>query len=266
MKLAAPALRSAVAAEYALGNLGARARCRFERLLADDAALRAELASWRLRLDTAAAPECVAPPPEVWLRINRTLDALEIPAHRPAELASRHRLRRHVRLWQACAGLASAAAAVFAALLLNAPSTVSTDAQSAITTASAGAQPSHFWRTHAAARAVPAGYAATLQLPLETSARWRISLSPDGRLLRVQSVGYPMLEADQDYELWWVGENDIIPVGLLPRNGSWMLSLPREVQMTSASRLVITREPALGSPADGPTGPVLMNTALRPLA
>ncbi|GAC1622902.1 MAG: hypothetical protein NVS9B10_07400 [Nevskia sp.] len=261
MKLTSPPLRSAVAADYLLGNLGARAGRRFERLLAADAALRDAVDDWRSRLDAVAPPSGVTPPDEVWTRISRELDEMEKPVRRRLARVNRRRLR----LWQAGTGLAAAATAVFAALLLNAPAPAPPEAAAAIATAPAGAaaRPSQFWHPRSAARGIPAAFATTLQLPRETAARWRISLSPDQRLLRVQSIGYPMLAADEDYELWWVGEEDIVPVGLLPRSGSWVLSLPRQLHLTSSSRLVITREPALGSPADGPTGPVLMNTALR---
>lgn len=49
-----PALRSALAAEYALGTLTGRARRRFTRLMVMDPALRDEVRLWKLRLAALA--------------------------------------------------------------------------------------------------------------------------------------------------------------------------------------------------------------------
>ena len=249
MNLRSPSLRQALAAEYVLGNLGPAARRRFEREAAADPALQAEVQAWHRSLECLAPPAAVNPPPEVWTRISRELDRLERPARH-----DRRASRRALRFWQAATGLASAAALVLAVLLLV-------------------RQPSNSGESRAqrslelpfAAHVRDAGYAAWLELPKETSVRWEISLNAQDRMLSVRSVGYPMLDADEDYELWWVGEGggEMVSIGLLPRDGRWMRSLPRDLQLSDASRLVITREPAYGSPTDGPTGPVLVRTALR---
>lgn len=66
----------ALAAEYVLGTLHGRARRRFERRLADSAALRAAVAGWERRLGKLTAlakPE--APPDAVWRDIERRLFA-----------------------------------------------------------------------------------------------------------------------------------------------------------------------------------------------
>jgi len=248
MNLRSPSLRQALAAEYVLGNLGPAARRRFEREAAVDPALQAEVQVWQRSLACLAPAAAVEPPPEVWTRISRELDRLPQPGRREARAR-----RRILRFWQAAAGLASAAALLLAVLLFRQPSV----------TGDVTAQ--RMSELPFAAHVRDAGYAAWLELPKETAVRWEISLIPEQRMLRVRSVGYPMLDADEDYELWWVGEGDgeIISIGLLPRDGSWQRILPRHLALSAASRLVITREPAYGSPTDGPTGPVLIRTALQ---
>ena len=244
MNLRAPALRTALAAEYVLGNLGAAARRRFEREAAADPSLAAEVQAWHRSLACLASADSLTPPPEVWSRISREVDRLQGPTRRDSRVS-----RRALRVWQAATGIATAAALVLAVLL--------TQKTPEITPIPL---PLPF-----AAHIHDAGYAALLELPKETSVRWEISLNPQDRMLSVRSVGYPMLDSDEDYELWWVGEGDgeMVSIGLLPRDGSWQRSLPRHLELSAASRLVITREPAYGSPTDGPTGPVLMKTALR---
>ena len=247
MNLRDPALRTALAAEYVLGNFGAAVRRRFERKAAADPSLAAEVQAWHQSLSCLAAADTVTPPPEVWSRISREIDRVPGLTRRESRIS-----RRALRVWQAATGIATAAALVLAVQL---------------------AQPEREAPTFAtvapalpfAAHVHDAGYAALLELPKETSVRWEISLSPQERMLSVRSVGYPMLDSDEDYELWWTGEGDgeMVSIGLLPRDGSWQRSLPRHLELSASSRLVITREPAYGSPTDGPTGPVLMKTALR---
>lgn len=243
MNLRSPSLRQALAAEYVLGNLGPAACRRFEREAAADPALEAEVRRWQQALSCLAPMADVQPPPEVWTRICRDLDGLPRPAAPRTALPGR---RRWTRAAAGVAGLATAAALLLAVLPARRVTEplLHDDGLPA--------------ERHAAAQA------AWLQLPKESAVRWEISLSPETRMLRVRSVGYPMLDADEDYELWWVGEDDgkLVSIGLLPRDGSWLCSLPRNLQLSTASRFVVTREPAYGSPTDGPTGPVLIHAAL----
>ena len=86
MNYQTPALRRALAADYAIGLMSAPARRRFEQLLLDDAALRAELAQWQESLAslTEALPE--HPVPErVWHGITARIDpqVLHVPEKRP---------------------------------------------------------------------------------------------------------------------------------------------------------------------------------------
>ena len=262
MKFTSQTLRTAVAAEYVLGNLRPAARRRFERALAGDESLRAEVDCWHRRLGAVAPTASLAPPDRVWARINRDLDRLDARVGLGASRSSRRRLR----IWQTWSGIATAAALVLAVLVLHEGRSAAPQSPASTGAASdsglVSRQPIRYSGSRAS-RQEYAGYAATLRLPQESSARWRIRVSPDTRTMRVESTGYPMLDTSEDYELWWVGDSAMVSVGLLPRDGGWEVALPRQVQMTDLSRLVITREPAYGSPADGPTGPVLLETSLR---
>ncbi|CAI8961664.1 anti-sigma factor [Pseudomonas zeae] len=86
MNYRTPALRRALAADYAIGLMSAPARRRFEQLLLDDAALRAELAQWQESLATLteALPEHPVPD-RVWHGITSRIEpqVLHVPEKRP---------------------------------------------------------------------------------------------------------------------------------------------------------------------------------------
>lgn len=113
-----PKLRDLLAGDYVLGLMPARAKARFERLMAADAELARLVAEWSERLapiDGAAKP--VTPPARVWRAIEAKLAARPMP---------RQNLFESLVFWR---GLAGAAAAVAAALVLyiavgRAPETV----------------------------------------------------------------------------------------------------------------------------------------------
>jgi anti-sigma-K factor RskA len=86
MNYQTPSLRRALAADYAIGLMSYAARRRFEQLLLEDAALRAELAQWQESLTslTEALPE--QPVPErVWQGITARVEpqVLHVPEKRP---------------------------------------------------------------------------------------------------------------------------------------------------------------------------------------
>jgi anti-sigma-K factor RskA len=86
MNYQTPTLRRALAADYAIGLMPATARRRFEQLLLEDAALRAELAQWQESLVslTEALPEQPVPD-RVWKGITARIEPqeLHVPAKRP---------------------------------------------------------------------------------------------------------------------------------------------------------------------------------------
>ncbi|MHC8353375.1 anti-sigma factor [Pseudomonas sp. RT4P38] len=86
MNYQTPTLRRALAADYAIGLMPSAARRRFEQLLLEDAALRAELAQWQENLTslTDALPEQPVPD-RVWQGITARIEpqVLHMPEKRP---------------------------------------------------------------------------------------------------------------------------------------------------------------------------------------
>ena len=86
MNYQTPALRRALAADYAIGLMAAPARRRFEQLLLEDAALRAELAQWQESLAslTETLPE-VPVLERVWHGVTARIEpqVLHVPEKRP---------------------------------------------------------------------------------------------------------------------------------------------------------------------------------------
>ncbi|MFJ2327019.1 anti-sigma factor domain-containing protein [Pseudomonas sp. NPDC087690] len=86
MNYQTPALRRALAADYAIDLMSAAARRRFEQLLLDDAALRAELAQWQETLVslTESLPDHPVPD-RVWQGITARIEpqVLHVPEKRP---------------------------------------------------------------------------------------------------------------------------------------------------------------------------------------
>ena len=95
----------------------------------------------------------------------------------------------------------------------------------------------------------------------------RCKVLPDTRALRVLVNGPAKLPTDQDYELWWLGDEGVTSLGLLPRQGAWQVPLPSQVRVNPTTKVAVSLEPAGGSQAvDGPSGPVLVATQLVPSA
>jgi len=223
-----------LAAEYAIGTLRGAARKRFERLARTEAAVRAELYFWEIRLaGLARALRAVAPPPSVWLSLQRRIDTGNTVPLRGAEAAPKP-VPQAVPLWRVAAGIA-AAIAVVAVVLLN---------QKPPAPGLAQTQP-----------AVPT-YLAQIKLP-DSDMRWALSLKPASGLMNVSAAGsYPQLGA-HSLELWWISSQGPVAIGLLPSSGQGNMPLPRNFSAAQAITLAVSLEPVGGSPTGQPTGPVL---------
>lgn len=136
MNYQTPTLRRALAADYAIGLMPAAARRRFEQLLLEDAALRAELAHWQESLAslTESLPE--QPVPEhVWQGITARIEPQRL--HVPEK-------RSFWNWMRVTAALCSLVVVVFLSMLYNRD-----DARYSATLLSADAQPALKVEAHA---------------------------------------------------------------------------------------------------------------------
>lgn len=245
---------ASLAGEYVLGLLEGEERARFERRLAADATLRREVVEWERRLaPIAESIDEVAPPPDVWPRIERSLrDAL-----RPAwgSVDGRRGDRRRgggrraaggasVALWRAWALGATAAAAALAGLLVLRPEPPAAPRLVAVLSD---------------AQARPAYVVTTTPGAERLSARPVTQLQPGGRV----------------YELWLLPGADAgqagvpagpVSLGLLdPSVGAGRGLPPAATRLLTAGRgIAVSLEPPGGSPTGAPTGPVVYTGVLLP--
>ena len=121
MKYQDAGLRDKLAAEYVLGTLRGLARARFRRLLRYDPSLRRAVEAWEDRLLPMAlgVPE-VAPPPEVWTKIESRIAGPARASDTPPQPA-RPGFWESLTLWRGAAAFASIAALVLAVLLAQTP-------------------------------------------------------------------------------------------------------------------------------------------------
>ena len=220
---------AAAAGEYVLGLLGGEARARFERRLATDAALRAEVTGWERRLaPLALSADPVEPPPHLWGRIEESLRAAPPRAWVPPVRASRAP-QRGLALWRAWALGATAVAAVLAGLLIMRPAVLT-----------------------------PVRLIAVLD-DAQSRPAFLIKASPGGDEVSAVSVGSPDA-GGRVPELWLLPGADRPPVslGLLDAAGRIDRPVPSGAGglLTSGRAVAISLEPPGGSPTGQPTGPV----------
>jgi anti-sigma-K factor RskA len=240
-------LRQALASEYVAGTLIGAARRRFQRLLAEDPSLREEVNYWEERFGDLGIFEPVPPRELVWTEIEQRIRQTQGGVI-PMEAA---RQRRRLMFWRLWAGLATAASVVLAVILVREQPPPA---------------PLVPPRTPIDVRYVQAqAYVAALKLPQE-DAQWTVSVLPDSRALRVIASAPAKIGEDEDYELWWLGDDgSATSLGLLPRSGAWQVLLPVHLRVKASGRVAVSLEPAGGSQAeDGPSGPVLVSSPLVP--
>lgn len=224
-----------LAAEHALGVLGARERAEAETRMARDPAFAADVEAWRARLapmlDSVAA---VTPPPHTWARIESLL-----PANDNSALLGR------VRFWRnsAIGGFGMAAAGIVAALVVAAqPPTIVTrevpvQPQGHLLSASVVSQDSRVQ-------------------PLFVAA-----YDPDRRQLIVTSLLPESSDRDHVHELWLIaGQDNPKSLGLVESGKAKLIALPADLlaKMSEGAALAVSVEPSGGSKnPDGPSGPVI---------
>ncbi|MEQ5816543.1 anti-sigma factor [Marinobacter sp. NFXS11] len=223
-----------LAAEYVLGSLNGPARLRFEGWMMESGRVRQEVWFWEQQLGalSTAAP-AQAPPSRVWSGIQGRLWPEQATATAPAASKAGW-------FWPGWSLVATAAALLFAVLLLQQPSP--------------GLE-----RPLLAGAIIKAGIGDPL---------WLLSEAGPGNLLKLRSVAAGSAESGKDYELWVVPEEgEPLSLGVLPAGETHEVALSVEAQssLTRNRTLAISLEPEGGSPTGGPTGPILHVTKLYKL-
>lgn len=233
----------AFAAEHALGVLNAQERGEAEARMAREPAFAAEVEAWRQRLAPmidSVAP--VAPPHELWRRIERSL-----PANDNAEAVGR------VRFWRNSAfggfGLAAASLAAVAVMLAQGPTVVTkiqpVPPQGQLITASMNAT---------SGKAVPLFVAA---------------YDPDRKVIIVTSLVTEDANPGKVQQLWLIaGTDKPKSMGLLEPGKSKAIPVQVDMagKMAPGQTLAVSLEAPGGSTdALGPQGPVVGAGQLSPV-
>lgn len=235
--------RSAEAGEYVLGTLRGAELDDFERRLANDAALRVDVAYWQdrlLALTRQAAP--VEPAGNLWPRIEARLPPLAAPAAAPVPIPAPAPRRaaptpswwQRLGFWQGVSGLALAASVMLASTLvlrMQAPPVER--------------------------------YVAVLQAPQGGGNGWvvEVRLDPQGGnrlLLRPVAPSGPV-PAGRALQFWTKapGASGPSSLGLVRAGAPLELPLPLPQELRPEQLFEITLEPEGGSPIGRPTGPIL---------
>jgi anti-sigma-K factor RskA len=238
MKYQNPQLRQMLAGQYALGTLRGRARRRFERLVAGDATLRAELSAWERRLaglNRRIRP--VVPRQVVWAAIDRHIKASQV-APLPVRGAA-----PGAGPWRALALVASLACVALSLALwreMQRPPQVVT-------------------QTVRVEVPQPVPYVALLR-PGASEAQFLVALMPEKHMLKVAASGsYPADYQRQCLELWVLDDaGKPHALGVMPEQpGEMEMPIPRDMPMPKSPTLAVSVEPKGGSPTGLPTGPVI---------
>lgn len=220
----------ALAAEHALGVLGARERAAAEARMARDPAFAAAVEAWRDRLaPMLAAVAPVEPPAGLWTRIERAL-----PVNDNTES-----LRGRLRFWRGTAvgSLALTAASMAAAMIM------ATQPPRVIT-------------------APPAPMAPMLNARLATDAGQPLFLAaydPERKRVMVASLVPPGTDPGHSHELWLIpADGKPRSLGLVKPGASMAMPMPDPMMpmVEEGSSLAVTVEPVGGSRQDGPSGPI----------
>lgn len=214
--------REALAGEYVLGTLDARAAAQVERAMATDPALRAAVAAWEARLAplTVLAPQ-EAPPANLWDRIEAALPGAPAPAAPRPPVAV-------PRWWRALAIASTAAAFGLLALVLVPP------------------------RDREEAPRMM-----TVLLSSRDQPAWLVEAERDGAI-RLAALNAQPVPPDRVLQLWALPQGATAPtsLGLIPPAGRVTVT-PAAIRPEPGMLIEISLEPPGGSPTGRPTGPVL---------
>ncbi|MGH7067889.1 MAG: anti-sigma factor [Acetobacteraceae bacterium] len=217
--------RDLQAAEYVLGTLEAEAAQRLERAAAADPTLAAAVTQWERRLAPLAHLVPPAPPPAaLWARI-----AASASRSSPREIEVKQanflsRLAKSLAFWRLTTASALVLAAVFAGLFFVRP-----------------AKPPMVMGTITPTNASVPVFVAEMQ--------------PNGALL-IRALSPVKVAEGKTLELWALpaGAKRPVALGMLPPSG---MRIQTAADLGNATELMISLEPAGGSPTGTPTGPVM---------
>ncbi|HEY7992450.1 MAG TPA: anti-sigma factor [Stellaceae bacterium] len=225
MKYDDPKLRELLAGRYVLGTMPRRARARFDRLIAEDAAFCADVREWAeifAPIDAAEAP--VAPPQRVWRAIETQLG----PARAPAAPA-RGSWFDSLWLWRGATGFA---AAVAVALLV-------------------------YIGVFATQETPPMPTVVAVLSDSKSGAPAWIARSGRDDQVTVSALGRQTIDAGHSFQLWAIAGGPPRPLGLLSPVPGRGIAIPSSAVPPTGGVLAVSLEPAGGSPTGQPTGPVL---------
>jgi anti-sigma-K factor RskA len=232
-----------LAAEYALGVLRGSPRRRFESIASNDPDIRLSIETWRSRLQSMAEFGAeAAPPPEVWLAIERRLNFVNArrdaaAATRPAPVIARAIDRLSFwRNWSIVSTAIAALALVVAVGHFEAPAPV----------------------------APHVSYVATLA---DKELRTMVLVTWDDKTseMTVRRLSGASDPSDKSMQLWGLPkQGHPVSLGVLPQGGTARITAP---SVSAFPTLAISIEPVGGSPnPNGPTGPVVYTGKVIPAA
>jgi anti-sigma-K factor RskA len=226
MNYRTPERADALAAQYVLGTLSARARNRFARLARGDPVLGGAMRAWEDRLSPLAqSVPPVEPPERVWTGILARIDR-----GATGSASERRTVWATVSLWRGLALTGFATAIALALVLLSPP----------------------LEHPQATLVAVLAGQ--------DAKPAFLASADRNGRLLTIKALAPLSPGADQSLQLWALPTTgNPRPLGLVPASGVVQIALPvaAGTALQNIPALAVSLEPRGGSPTGLPTGPVL---------
>jgi anti-sigma-K factor RskA len=290
MSYAAPQLREALAAEYALGTLSGPERRRFERLMSGDRDLRDLVQDWELRLNVLAeSVPAVEPPAHVWDEIARRIAVAPAPAPAPVREGRLDRLWDNLGFWRGAAALGAATAAALIFYVAFLPRSVAPGQMAALDERLARIEDATRSLVGAPGEIAALGdRLASLASRVDTLASRPTHVAvlldkdqrpmmtadldaADGRLMLRLNLTPPRDFTANVLEVWLVAA-DGTPrsLGVFPseRPGTTtVVPLPHETaEALAKAGLAVSLEPRGGSTTGQPSGPVLFTGALMPVA
>ena len=207
-----------LAAEYVIGLLTLGDMRAVETEVIGSPALAASILAWQARLHPMTeAVPPVPPPAEVWQRLEATLGFVRAPKPAPQQL-----WRRWMTAPAFGGALVGAVCTVIIGGAVLGPKLIAPKQEVAALISLDGEKPDY-----------------------------KVETTPDG-IASVVTIN-PNATDGSTLQLWTLDGGTPVSLGLLPRKGRYTI----KKQLLPGAKLLISREPKGGSPAAGPTGPVI---------